>query len=115
MDLIGVFRSLSSTRFPAMQEHMVLAVEIEWNGDDAGHQELRIDLLDPADSPTFTIAIGTEVWAWDGEREPPRSILNMALPEVRFPVPGTYHFQLYRGDQVVSLTPLHLLHVPEPE
>lgn len=113
LDLIGVFRSLSATRFPAMQDHMVLAVEIEWSTEDAGDQEFRIDLLDPAQSPTFTISVGTEVWAWDGSGEPPRSVLHMPLPEVRFLVPGTYLFELYLGEAKVPLTPLHLIENPD--
>lgn len=113
LDIIGIFHSLAATGFPAMQERITLVVEIEWSAEEAGTQEFRIDLVDPASAPTFTITASTEVWAWSGVGEPPRSVLVMELPDVRFPSPGEYLFQLHLQDVTVALTPLYLLELPD--
>lgn len=113
VDAHGVFHELYAPGFPAAQDRMVLATRVEWGPDEAGDQEFQIDLLDPSGSPTFTISGATNVWAWNGEGIPPRSDLFFTLPDVRFPVAGSYLFQLRVGVATVALAPIQLLEDPD--
>lgn len=112
MDMSGIFHELFTPGFPAQMDRMVLAVVIEWNAGEVGHQDFRIDLLDPSASPAFTISGHTEVHAAVPTMAPPRSPIIMELEEVRFMVGGTYLFQLFKDDESTVLAPLHIIEDP---
>lgn len=114
-DLIGIFRQLYAPGFPAQQDHLTLALEIEWDAAEFGQQAFRIDLLDPSGSPALTINGHSEV----GQRlpgEPPQlTRLQVPLQNVVFPAAGSYEFELQIGGQRQRLTPLHLIEMPEAQ
>lgn len=109
VDLHGIFRELEARTFPARQDRLTLALSVEWGAAERGTFRFRIDLLDPSRAPAFTIAADTEVRPGGDRRIPPQTRLILPLDDVRFPVPGTYAFELAIGDERVLLATLHLL------
>jgi hypothetical protein len=105
----GVFRRLYAPGFPAQQDRMVLIVAIEWDADEEGQQEFRIDLLDPARSPVLTVNGHTDVQPHRGHEPPPMTRLIMPIDEAVFPVPGRYDFVLHVAGERISAAPLYLL------
>jgi hypothetical protein len=112
MDVQGVFHDLYAPAFPAMQDRMVLVTVIEWDQQESGTQWLRIDMLDPDQTPVATVSGGTDVIP-SPTPAPPRSRLVMPMDEVPFPTPGMYLFQLHVGEAVVPLAPLYLIENPD--
>ena len=111
MDLHGVFHQLYAPGFPAQQDRMVLAVNVEWDAGEDGRQVFRIDLLDPSRTPTITINGHTDVSPTE-DGTPPQTRLVMPLDGIVFPVAGSYLFQLHVGEAAVPLAPLHLVEDP---
>ena len=109
LDAHGVFHQLHAPGFPAEQDHLTLAVAVEWEPHERGTIELSIDLMDPSRSPVLSIKGETEV----GERQPlqgpPLTRLVMPLDRVMFPVEGTYLFELVVNGERLPLAPLHLI------
>lgn len=112
-DVRGVFHQLFAPGFPAQQDHLALALVVEWEPEEAGRQTFRIDLVDPADSPVLTINGHTDVGTRGDREPPPQTHLVMPLRDVVFPQPGTYHFELHLGDHKHLLTRLHLIEHPD--
>ena len=61
LDVHGIFHQLYAPGFPASQDRLVLALALEWDSEDAGRRELKIDLVDPSGSPCLTIRGHTDV------------------------------------------------------
>lgn len=111
VDLHGVFHQLYAPGFPAQQDHLTLAVVLEWEPGERGDIPFRIDLADPSGAPTLTINGHTEVGdTTDGS--PPQTRLVLPLQELVFPAAGTYRFELERGEERIILAPLHLIENP---
>ncbi len=113
LDARGVFHQLYAPGFPAQQDRMVVAIALEWNGGEQGRRDFRIDLLDPARSPTLTINGHTDVGSREPHSGPPQTRLVMPLDGVVFPSPGTYLFQLHVGGEISDLGPIHLIENPD--
>jgi hypothetical protein len=113
LDAAGVFHQLYAPAFPAQQDRMVLAVAVEWDEGEAGKREFRIDLLDPARSPSLTISGHTDVTPSPEGEAPAQTRLVMPLEGVIFPGAGTYLFELHLDGDRVPLTPLHLVENPD--
>jgi hypothetical protein len=113
LDASGVFHQLFAPGFPAQQDHMVVAVAIEWDAEEQGRQEFRIDLLDPSRSPSLTINGHTEVGPREELSGPPQTRLIMPLEGVIFPEAGTYVFRLFAGGREIDLCPIHLIENPD--
>ena len=94
LDVHGVFNDLYAPGFPARQDHMVLALVVEWDREDEGRHRFRVDLADPSGKPTLTVEGYTDVDRRPDDRPPPRTRLLMPLEEVVFPQPGEYTFRI---------------------
>jgi hypothetical protein len=115
LDVHGVFHQLYAPGFPAQQDRLVLAVAIEWDQEEPGRREFKIDLLDPTGSPSLTISGHTDVTPRAAGESPPQTRLVMPMEGVIFPRAGTYIFELKVGEEIVPLAPLHLVENPEEE
>ncbi|HEX2187919.1 MAG TPA: hypothetical protein VHG51_03425 [Longimicrobiaceae bacterium] len=113
VDLHGVFHHLFAPGFPAQQDRMTLVVVLEWNADEAGQLDFKIDVLDPSNSPVGTINGRTEVGTPRPMEPPQQTRLVMALDNVVFPVEGTYQFELTVGEERQRIALLHLIENPE--
>lgn len=112
LDLHGVFHDLYAPAFPARQDRMTLVVAIEWDRDDAGRHQFRVDVRDPEGRPTLTVEGESEVTPRPADRPPPRTRLVMPLEHVVFPVPGRYDFDIRVKGRVMAGPILHLVEVP---
>lgn len=113
LDVHGVFHQLYAPGFPAQQDRMVLAVAIEWDAEETGRKEFRMDLMDPADSPSLTINGHTEIARPTPDGSHPQTRLVMPLEGIVFPAEGTYDFVLHLDGEVIPLAPIHLLANPD--
>lgn len=113
VDLHGVFHHLFAPGFPAQQERMTLVVVLEWNADEAGRVNFKIDLLDPSSSPVGTINGHTDVGPPRPMEPPQQTRLVMGLDSVVFPEEGTYQFELVVGDRRERVALLHLIENPD--
>lgn len=109
LDIHGLFQELFAPGFPAAHQ-MVYVLGVEWDVEGPGRQVFKIDMLDPAGAPAFTIQGHTEVSRRRKGDPPPRTVLVLPIEDIHFPTEGTYFFQLQVGDgEPVTLSPLHLL------
>ena len=109
LDADGVFHQLFAPGFPAKQDHMMLAVALEWNEGESGKTDFRIDLLDPSRTPAVTVSGHTEVTPTAPGEAPAQTRLVMPLEGIVFPDAGTYLFELHVGEDVRTLCPVHLV------
>lgn len=110
----GVFHQLLAPGFPAKQDHLVVAVGIEWDQGETGRHDFRIDLTDPTGSPAITINGHTDVAERVAGEAPPQTRLIMPLDGVVFPAPGSYAFELVVSEgERIPLCPLHLIENPD--
>jgi hypothetical protein len=109
LDASGVFRRLYAPGFPA-EHQATLVVAVEWDGDESGDQEFRIDMLDPSRSPLLTASGHTTVPAErDPGGPPPLSRLVLPIERMVFPAPGRYEFEVTVAGETVSASPLYLM------
>lgn len=94
LDVHGVFNDLYSPGFPAKQDRMVLVLVIEWDREDQGRYQFRVDLEGPDGKPSISLDGHSEVDPRPADRPPPRTRLVMPLEEVVFPQPGPYRFKV---------------------
>ncbi|MDH5589164.1 MAG: hypothetical protein OEZ65_07005 [Gemmatimonadota bacterium] len=94
LDVRGVFNDLYAPGFPAKQDHMVLVLVVEWDRDDEGRHQFRVDLEDDAGKPTLSVEGYSDVDRRPANRPPPRTRLVMPLEDVVFPQAGGYTFQV---------------------
>jgi len=113
LDVHGIFHQLYAPGFPAKQDRMVLALAIEWDLEEPGRRDFKIDLLDPAGSPALTISGHTDVTPRNPMESPPQTRLIMPVEGVIFPVAGSYIFELSVEEQTFRLAPLHLIENPD--
>lgn len=113
VDARGIFHQLFAPGFPAQQDHMVVAVAVEWDEGETGRQEFRIDLLDPSRSPSLTINGHTDVGPREAMSGPPQTRLVMPLEGVIFPEAGTYLFRMHVAGREIDLCPIHLIENPD--
>lgn len=112
LDVRGVYNVLYAPGFPAAHD-VVLVMAVEWDADEEGQKEFRVDILDPARSPTGTVAVQTEVIPTGEVGLPPQTLLRADLHDTRFPTAGTYLFELTMGEEKIPLCPLHLIESPD--
>ncbi len=112
LDAHHIFHQLFAPGFPASHT-MFFVVGMEWNEEEPGPIDFKIDLIDPGSSPVLTISGQTEVGRSQPDDSPQVTILAMPMQDVVFPVKGTYHFDLQIGDRNYPLAPLHLIEAPD--
>lgn len=113
-DVHGAFYDLAAPGFPAKQDEMVLALAVEWDPEDDGRYQFRIELTgEGAPKPSFTVDGHTDVKARGRGEQPARTFLVMPLKEIVFPRPGRYRMTVrLKGTEIPGPT-LHLWEVPE--
>lgn len=94
LDLRGVFHDLYAPGFPARQDRMTLVVVIEWDREDHGRYQFKVDMVAPNDQVALTVEGHSDVADRDPDRPPPRSQLVMPLEGVVFPLAGEYRFEV---------------------
>jgi hypothetical protein len=109
LDLAGIFDELAAPGFPAMQEHMSVALVIEWEPDETGRQPLRADLVDEDGTRILTIQGHTDVGERVDPRRPARTRLILPLERVIFPHEGAYHLDLIAAGEAARACSLFVL------
>ncbi|NIP56489.1 MAG: hypothetical protein GWM92_00145 [Gemmatimonadetes bacterium] len=109
LDIEGVFNDLYAPGFPAKQDRMVLVLAVEWDREDQGRYNFRVDLQGPDDRPSLTVDGHTDVDRRPPERPPPRTRLVMPLEDVVFPAPGRYRFQVRMKGRTLEGPSLNLV------
>jgi hypothetical protein len=94
LDMHGVFNDLYAPGFPARQDRVVLVLVVEWDPEDHGRFQFRVDLVAPDGKPSLTVNGHTDVDARPAGRPPARTRLIMPLETVIFPVAGAYRFRI---------------------
>lgn len=114
LDVRGVFNDLYAPGFPAKQDRMVLVLVIEWDRDDQGRFQFRVDLKGPEDRPSLTVDGHTEVDRRPPDRPPARTRLIMPLEDVIFPQAGPYRFEARMKGRTFPGPMLHLVERDAP-
>ena len=94
LDVHGIFNDLYAPSFPAKQDRMVLVAVIEWDREDSGRHQFRVDLMGPEGRPSLTVDGHSDVTPRPEDRPPARTRLVLPLEEVIFPQPGRYRFHV---------------------
>ena len=94
LDIHGVFNDLYAAGFPARQDRVVLVLVVEWEREDHGRFQFRVDLVAPDGKPSLTLNGHTDVDSRPAGRPPARTQLIMPLETVIFPVAGPYRFRI---------------------
>lgn len=114
LDVHGIFNDLYAPGFPAKQDRMVLVLAVEWDREDEGRFQFRVDLNGPPDKPSLTVDGHTDVDPRPPDRPPARTRLVMPLEEVVFPEPGRYRFHVRMKGQTFPGPSLHVIERDEP-
>lgn len=114
MDIRGVFNDLYAPGFPARQDRMVLVLAVEWDREDQGRYQLRVDLTSPGGEVTMTVQGETDVDRRPEDRPPPRTRLIMPLEDAVFPEPGRYRFVVRMKGRELDGPCLYLVEREEP-
>ncbi len=109
LDVHGVFNDLFAPGFPARRDKMVLVAGIEWDREDAGRFQFKVDLVDPVGRPILTLDGHTDVDLRSPERPPARTWLIMALEDVVFRGPGMHRITVRVKGKEMTGTALHVL------
>ncbi len=118
LDVHGVFNDLYAPAFPALQNHMVLVLAVEWSRSDSGRYRFRVELIDPDGKPTLSVEGHTDVDSRPEDRPPARTRLMLPLEKVVFPKPGAYRFKVQLKGKWHDGPSLHLIQgatLPDPE
>ena len=118
LDVHGVFNDLYAPAFPALQDHMVLVLAVEWSRSDSGRYRFRVELIDPDGKPTLSVEGHTDVDSRPQDRPPARTRLMLPLEKVVFPKPGAYRFKVQLKGKWHDGPSLHLIKggaPPDPE
>ena len=114
LDVHGIFNDLYAPGFPAKQDRMVLVLQVEWDHDDHGRYQFRVDLVDPEGKPALSVDGHTDVNARPADRPPARTRLIMPLEDVVFPVAGRYRTHIRLKGQRFDGPSLYLVSSAEP-
>jgi len=113
-DVHGAFYDLAAPGFPAKQDEMVLALAVEWDPEDEGRHQFRVELTgEQAPKPSFTVDGHTDVQRRGAGEQPARTFLVMPLKEIIFPGAGRYRMTVRLKGEIVDGPTLHLWEVPD--
>ena len=113
LDIHGSFNDLAAPGFPAKQDAMVLVVAVEWDANDSGRYQFKVDLTGHGPHPSFTVNGETEVQPRGADGRPGRTYLIMPLENIVFPAPGAYRLEVRIKGQTIQGPPLHLWEVAD--
>lgn len=114
LDLHGVFSDLFAPAFPARRDKMVLVAGIEWDRDDEGRFQFKVDLVDPAGRPVLTLDGHTDVDKRAPDRPPARTWLIMPLQDVVFRAAGVHQITVRVKGKEFEGSSLHVLQSEGP-
>jgi len=109
LDVHGVFNDLYAPAFPAKQDRMVLVLVVEWDREDDGRYQFRVDLEDEDGKPSLSVQGHTDVDRRPIDRPPPRTRLIMPIEEAIFPSPGPYRFMVRMKGETFTGPSLYLV------
>ena len=113
LDLRGVFQDLYAPGFPACQDAITLVLVLEWDRDDHGRHNFRVDVRDPEGRPTLTLEGQSEVTPAPAGRPPARTQLVMPIEDVVFPMPGRYALDVRVKGRTLAGPSLHLVEIED--
>lgn len=114
LDVHGAFWDLAAPGFPAKQGEMVLALAVEWDPEDEGRFQFKVELTgEDAPKPSFTVDGHTDVTRRGHGDQPARTFLVMPMEDIVFPSPGRYRMTVRLKGRVIDGPTLHLWEVPE--
>lgn len=107
--IIGCFSTLFARQFPVI--HPIMAVYIALT-DGRGKVNIKFQVIDVDEEEEPITKTEGEV-----EFPDPRAVIEMDLhmPNLTFPKPGEYRFQLFAGDEFVIERRLLVIQVPSEE
>lgn len=109
LDVHGVFNDLYAPAFPAKQDRMVLVLVVEWDREDEGRYQFRVDLEGEDGKPSLSVQGHTDVDRRPVDRPPPRTRLIMPIEDATFPRPGPYRFMVRMKGETFTGPSLHLV------
>lgn len=113
MDLHGIFHDLYAPGFPAQQAQLTLVVVMEWDREDQGRYQFRVDMTDPDGEVALTVEGHSDVSDPDSTRPPPRTHLVLPMENVTFPKPGRYSFEIKIKGETFPGPTLYLMKTDE--
>jgi len=113
LDVHGVFNDLYAPGFPAKQDRMVLVLVVEWDREDEGRYQFRVDLEDDQGKASLSVEGHTDVDRRPEDRPPPRTRLVMPIEEAVFPHPGPYRFSVRMKGRSFTGPSLYLVEASE--
>ena len=90
----GILFDRAAPGFPAKQDRMVLVLVMEWDPDDPGRYQFRVDLEGGGDKPSFSVEGHTDVGRRPGDLTPPRTYLITPVEDTVFPEAGLYQLKI---------------------
>jgi hypothetical protein len=108
----GLFNDLFAPGFPARRDKMMLVAGIEWDREDEGRFQFKVDLTDPSGRPILTLDGHTDVDKRTPDRPPARTWLIMKLEDVVFRGPGMHRITVRVKGQELRGSALHVLTSP---
>ena len=115
LDIQGVFHDLYAPGFPAKQDKMVLVLVVEWDREDHGRFNFRVDVNGPDGKPTISVNGYSDVQERPEDRPPARTRLVMPLDDIVFPIPGLYEFSVKIKGKEFEGPSLYLIEMSEDE
>ena len=116
LNLLGEFNVIFATSVPCTWPRMFLVLKLETDPGEGGHHNLRIRVIDQDGRPVTQDILGEVDF---GERFRPGLPLSGTLIfEIRgasFQNLGTYEFEVYVGDHVITKVPLYVVSRQAPE
>ena len=103
LDVHGAFNDLFAPGFPARQERMVLVLGLEWDREDHGRFQFKVDLVDPSGRPVLTLDGHTDVDRRSPGQPPARTRLIMPVSDLVFMRTGEHRIMLrMKGTELVG-------------
>ena len=113
LDVHGIFHDLFAPGFPALQEHMVLVLVMDWDRGDKGHYNLKAELVGPEGNVVLTVDGHSEVEPRPAHRPPARTRIVIPVEKAVFPKPGRYHLRVIVKGKRFRGPSLHLVELDE--
>ena len=116
LDVNGVFHSLPAPGFPALQDHMVLVIVIEWDREDHGRYRFQVT-LDHETEPFSerVLDVETEVRKPTAFEAGAKTPVIVPMHEVLFPHSGQYTFRIKAKGKTIDGPGIYLVEVPEAQ
>ena len=115
LSLKGVMNELYAPAFPAKQDRLFLAGNVEWQRTDEGKKEFLIHLKDPEGLAIFTIEGHTDVDSRSDDRPPAMTLLVLPMENLIFPVAGQYQVEIAIAGRQIDGPKLYVMQSNEAD